>query len=637
MIEPTRTPPPNRAALVPLREAKTIGAALQSAELLDRIKQSVPQHMSPTRMLRTFVQAVSHTPALAKADLRSLLGAMLSCSQLGLEPNTPQGHAYLIPFDKRGYDKETRKWVVVRTDVQLILGYKGLLDLAFRSGQVASIHCDVVMPSDHEKPGMWSYSYGSDGHLHHRPAGIDSAGTTPTHAYMHAKLKMGEAYEVLPWSSVLSIRNASQGYKAALMALERAKKDGYPPPASYTEAPWVKYELAMGRKTAMRAGAKWMPSSIELAAAVSLDEAQDRRSLDFGMVYDGTATVLEGLPEQPDDDPDADNGGAFSQRTTADDEAQGKAEAEAKAAREKAAADAAKAERDRRFAEQVGAKQATGAAQASTENPAPTPPAADAKPATDAALPEFSAFLAGADGEVIEDVGDAGYFTDPVAFARAYATLRAATDPTGFQAIAEHNADGLDDAMQHPAAMAILTAQPAARPGRVQVTVPNKPDGAPDLKGYLATLRKHAAEQTAATIDQWEAMQRAIVDTLPAVTKRNAQKVIADRRSALGSDKPRTEPAQAATPPDEAPPPDDETAPDVAPLPGETSAPAWGRDAQGVVDELMKCTKADEITVLSKNVAIKATFAKVAAADPDEGARLKQFAEDRYQLLAKGG
>lgn len=613
-------PPPTRATSLALKDAKTIGQALQSAELLERIRAGTPRHMSPDRMLRTFVQAVSQTPALARCDMRSLVGAMLSCSQLGLEPNTPQGHAYLIPFDRRNYNKETRKWEVIGTTVQLILGYKGLLDLAFRSGQVASIHCDVVMPGDHHDPGTWSYSYGSDGHLHHRPAGIDPPGTTPTHAYMHARLKLGEAYEVMPWASVLAIRNGSQGYRAALAARDRAAEAGRALPAAWTEAPWVKYEIPMARKTALRAGAKWMPSSIELSAAVSMDETQDRRTLDFGLVYDGHATVLEGLPESRDPDPDSDAGGAFGMRG-----ASAPSDGSATPEPEPVPLD-----------DEQPAPARTAAAPASRQ-PAPRNDASTPAGPQREAAPGFSAELLDGDGMPAVDYGTSGSIADPRAWATAYAALWRSTPPDLRDALAEHNADALQEAfMASTDAASILNALSDPAPAEPEPVAPTlsvplvATSGRPDVKGYLAALRTAAEQQGREEFPAWSAAQAATIDGLAPVTRGQARKIIEARAAMLaGHANPAPDSAgDAGQPsPDPAPPTSDAAA-------GGTTARAWSESALWIIQQLDKCQTGDDVGALASNGAV---VRKMDALAPDERDAVNAYGRARKAALTGRG
>lgn len=255
---------PTRSSVMPLKECKSINDALRHPEMVDRIKQAVPRHLAPERMLRVMAMAVHRTPKLAEADLMTLLGAMLACASLGLEPNTPLGHAYLIPFEKR--KRQGNDWVTERVDVNLIIGYRGFIDLARRSGSLVSIHADVVYDGDE-----FDFEYGSNMHLRHRPQG-DHQGRPPFWGYAHAKLTDGEAFEVLPYGRVLGIRNSAQGYQQALRAKADHERKGYKGDClAYIKNPWIAFEHEMASKTLIRRLSKMLPLSIEFMNAASLD------------------------------------------------------------------------------------------------------------------------------------------------------------------------------------------------------------------------------------------------------------------------------------------------------------------------------------------------------------------------------
>ncbi|EMR4172044.1 recombinase RecT, partial [Pseudomonas aeruginosa] len=200
----------------------------------------LPRHVSPDRMLKIALGAMRTTPKLMGCTVESLMGAVVQVSQLGLEPNTPLGHAYLIPFENR--QKNT-------TEVQIVLGYKGLIDLARRSGQIVSIAAHEVCANDH-----FEYSYGLDEKLEHRPAMGDRGEVIAFYAV--AKLVGGgHAFEVMSNQQVLDIRDASQGWK-------QAKRYG-----KTENTPWGAHYAEMGRKTVLRRLFKYLPVSIELANA----------------------------------------------------------------------------------------------------------------------------------------------------------------------------------------------------------------------------------------------------------------------------------------------------------------------------------------------------------------------------------
>ena len=295
---------PRRSHHAPLRQVKTLADAFDHPEFMARIKQAAPKHMSPDRMLATFVLAVRKQPKLLQVDLMSFLGACIGLASVGLEPNTPLGHAYLVAFDEKKYNRDTRSRETVRTNVQVIFGYQGLLDLTYRSGLTRSVHADVVWPGDE-----FEFHYGSGSQLKHKPLGQPrEAEALPVWAYMHAAMKGADAesFEVMPFSEVLAARDRTQAYQAALAARQKAEKEGWGKlPAAWTEAPWVKFLIPMSRKTVFARGAKWLPKSIELAAALQWDELQARRNPDYGAVIEGSASVLDGGLAALEDDGEA--------------------------------------------------------------------------------------------------------------------------------------------------------------------------------------------------------------------------------------------------------------------------------------------------------------------------------------------
>jgi len=207
----------------------------------------LPKHVTPDRMLKIALGAIRTTPKLQEATSESLFGAVITCAMLGLEPNTPAGHAYLIPF--RNNQKN-------RTDVQVIIGYRGLIDLARRSGQIVSISAHAVHANDE-----FSYEYGLDEHCKHVPA-IDGDRGEITHFYAVAKLVGGGyAFEVMSRAGVEKIRDNSQNWKTAV----RFK--------STEKSIWTLHFEEMGRKTLIRRLYKYLPTSIEMAQASSLDAA----------------------------------------------------------------------------------------------------------------------------------------------------------------------------------------------------------------------------------------------------------------------------------------------------------------------------------------------------------------------------
>jgi recombination protein RecT len=257
--------------VAPKKEKRTIQGLLEEQNTMKKIKQVIPAHLNPERMLRVFAMAVYKTPKLAECEAMSLLGAMMACASFGLEPNTPLAHAYLIPFEKK--KKQGKDWITERVDVNLIIGYRGYIDLARRTGELVSLHADVAYEGDD-----FSFEYGSNMHLRHVPKG-SWEGRKPLYVYAHASLKDGQAFEVLPNEQVLKIRDNAQGYKAAVYS----GKDS----VAYKTSPWVAYEHEMKAKTMIRRLSKVLPMSIEFANAAALDTMSEANKVDFSAYADG--------------------------------------------------------------------------------------------------------------------------------------------------------------------------------------------------------------------------------------------------------------------------------------------------------------------------------------------------------------
>ncbi len=118
------------------------------------IARALPSVITPERFTRMALNALNNTPKLAECTQMSFLGALMSAAQLGLEPNTPLGQAYLIPFKNKSV-----------LECQFQIGYKGLLDLVYRNDMVQTVQAQAVYEND-----TFSYALGLNSDLIHVPA-----------------------------------------------------------------------------------------------------------------------------------------------------------------------------------------------------------------------------------------------------------------------------------------------------------------------------------------------------------------------------------------------------------------------------------------------------------------------------------
>jgi len=176
--------------------------------------------------------AISKVPKLAECSRDSFIESVMTCAQLGFEINTPLGHAYILPY----------KGVAT-----LIIGYKGYMDLAFRSGQLSGFQAEAVYEKDY-----FEFRLGLNPKLEHIPADVEDRGALK-YAYAVADLKGG--------GHVWRVLNRAQVMKAKASS----------PSAGSNYSPWKSHEEAMWRKTAIRALSSVMPLSSELRTAVEND------------------------------------------------------------------------------------------------------------------------------------------------------------------------------------------------------------------------------------------------------------------------------------------------------------------------------------------------------------------------------
>lgn len=209
------------------------------------IARALPKHVSPERMARVALTALRTTPKLLECSTSSILGSIMSAAQLGLEPNTPLGLAYLVPY---------------KGTCQLIVGYQGYLELARRSGLVACPYAHVVREGD-----RFRWSLGLAPTLEHVPSSDPERESRPiTHVYAVAHQRGESAgppvFVVLTAAQVEARKQRSAAVRA-----------GRP-------TPWDTDPEAMTLKTAIRALWRWLPKTAEMGSAAAIDDAEERGS-----------------------------------------------------------------------------------------------------------------------------------------------------------------------------------------------------------------------------------------------------------------------------------------------------------------------------------------------------------------------
>lgn len=232
------------------------------------IGRALPKHLTPDRMARVVMTALRTVPELAHCTRESFAGCVMQLAQLGLEPNTPLGHAWLIP--RRDGKKSERAGRPI-IECTVIIGYQGFLELGRRAGVNAFAY--TVREGD-----QFKYELGLNPMLKHVPSeDPDRENKRITHVYAVARTKE------FADSPIFVVLSRAQ--------VEARKKRSATAGSSFS--PWKSDEEAMTLKTAIRALWRWMPKQIEQSTAEALDDAFDAGTSQAAVFDPAVATALQ--------------------------------------------------------------------------------------------------------------------------------------------------------------------------------------------------------------------------------------------------------------------------------------------------------------------------------------------------------
>ena len=244
------------------KKQKTIFDVIQAGA--KQFATALPKHINSDRFVRIAITTIRQNPKLAQCNQESLLGALMVSAQLGLEPGV-LGQCYLIPYGR---------------ECQFQIGYKGMIDLLRRSGQLKDIYAYSVYENDE-----FEMTYGLDRDLKHKP-NLQNKGNF-IGCYCVAVLKDdARAFEY--------------------MTKEEIEAHGKKFSKTYGNGPWKSDFESMAHKTVVKKMLKWLPLSVEFLEMANKDEktfkVADEKTgeteeiivLDDGMVVNGeTGEVIE--------------------------------------------------------------------------------------------------------------------------------------------------------------------------------------------------------------------------------------------------------------------------------------------------------------------------------------------------------
>jgi recombination protein RecT len=235
----------------------------------DQIKAALPKHVTPERMSRIAMTALRTNPKLAQSTPESFLGSLMNAAQLGLEPNTPLGQCYLIPY----FNGKLKSM-----ECQFQIGYKGMLDLAYRTGDFKVIYAKEVYKEDE-----FEYSFGLNMDLIHKP----SANRTGKPIFYYACYKLSNG-----------------GYNFEVMSRKDAETWGKKHSKTFAFGPWKNHFDEMAKKTVLKKLLKTARLSTELSTSMVSDTAvikampDDQNVIQMDMEYENNAKEIEAEARQ---------------------------------------------------------------------------------------------------------------------------------------------------------------------------------------------------------------------------------------------------------------------------------------------------------------------------------------------------
>ena len=244
----------------PVKLTKNMSIADMIKALEPEIKRALPSVMTPERFTRMALSSLNTTPKLAECTPMSFIASLMDAAQLGLEPNTPLGQAYLIPYRRKE-----------RLECQFQIGYRGMLDLAYRNERVRSIEAHTVYENDD-----FYFELGLDAKLRHVPAWEDRG-------------------EIKGFYAVYRLDNG--GYRFEVMS--KADIDifagTYSKSLDSASSPWRTNYEEMAKKTVIKRLLKYAPLKSDFRKALSLDgTVKTELSPDMSEVISGETEYVPG-------------------------------------------------------------------------------------------------------------------------------------------------------------------------------------------------------------------------------------------------------------------------------------------------------------------------------------------------------
>lgn len=220
------------------------------ARISEQIKVVAPRGISGEKLLKVAQVAASRNPVLYKCTEGSLMTALMTAGELGLDPSGTLGQGYLVPF----YNSRLGAY-----EATFIPGYQGLISLAYRSGKLQAIHAAAVFEGDE-----WELELGSEPGLLHRPV---------RPKYGNQEARYAEMVGVYVTWTAGGCRSFHWLWKEEVEVIRQGSLTKQGKRAEFS--PWTTHPVSMALKTAIRAAVKYMPLSTEDFTLFTIAEAHE--------------------------------------------------------------------------------------------------------------------------------------------------------------------------------------------------------------------------------------------------------------------------------------------------------------------------------------------------------------------------
>ena len=272
-----------------VRQKPKFSVAIQTEGYQKLINNTLGDPERAKRFVAAITSAVAVNPALQDCDAGTVLAGALLGESLNLSPSPQLGQYYLVPFKvavkdengKRVYKKDENgknlkddagHWIPeTESKAQFVLGYRGYLQLAVRSGQYADIDTIEIKEGEYlgkdSSTGRPKFKFVEDD---------DAREALPTVGYMAYFEYLNGFKKTLYWTKDKMLRHANK-YSSAFNSddYEKLEKGEIPEKDMWKYSSfWYQDFDSMAKKTMLRQLiSKWGIMSVEMQEVIDKDDA----------------------------------------------------------------------------------------------------------------------------------------------------------------------------------------------------------------------------------------------------------------------------------------------------------------------------------------------------------------------------